>query len=73
MYTIILEKIPEKMLDQYYTSGGSVKVTTSKKLKDWVAEEAEYPMQAGEIKNGIGSNTKTREKIVALQTKQKQC
>lgn len=31
-------------------------------------EEVEYWMQAAEIKNGIGSDTKTREKIVGPAT-----
>ena len=35
-----------------------------KKLKDWIAKEAEYRIQAAEIRNGIRSDTKTRKKKV---------
>ena len=30
-------------------------------LKDWIAEEVEYRVQAAEIRNAIGSEEKTRE------------
>ena len=54
LYTIILEKIPERLLTQYYrwlkehSARESLEV-----LKDWIAEEAEYQTQASEIKHGF--------------------
>ena len=65
LYTIILEKIPEKLLAQYYRwIKENQKHESLEKLKDWIAEEAEYWTTAAEIRNGIGSDTKTREKKV---------
>ena len=65
LYTIILEKIPEKLLAQYYRwIKENQEHESLKKLKDWIAEEAEYRIQAAEIRNEIGSDTKTREKKV---------
>jgi hypothetical protein len=59
--TIILGKIPERLLAQYYRW---VKENHYKdsldKLKEWVAEEAEYQMQASEIKNGINTDGERR-------------
>ena len=63
LYTIILEKIPEKLLAQYYRwINENQEHESLEKLKDWIAEEAEYRVQAAEIRNGIGSNEKTRER-----------
>ena len=65
LYTIILEKIPEKLLAQHYRwIKENQEHESFEKLKDWIAEEAEYRIQAAEIRNGIGSDTKTREKKV---------
>lgn len=65
LYTIILEKIPKKLLAQYYRRIKENKEHESlEKQKDWVAEEVEYQVQAAETKNGIGSDAKTREKVV---------
>ena len=65
LYTIILEKIPEKLLAQYYRWINENQERESlEKLKDWIAEEAEYRVQAAEIRNGIGSDEKTRERTV---------
>ena len=65
LYTIILEKIPEKLLAQYYRwIKENQEHESLEKLKDWIAEEAEYRIQAAEIRNGSGSDTKTRENKV---------
>ena len=64
MHTIILEKIPERLLAQYYRWIRENREQESLvKLKDWIAEEAEYRVQAAEIINGIGPDGKTRERM----------
>ncbi|CAB4024280.1 Hypothetical predicted protein, partial [Paramuricea clavata] len=61
LHTIILWKIPERLLPQYYRWVKENHYKDSlEKLKDWVAEEAEYQMQASEIKNGINSDGERR-------------
>ena len=54
LHTTIPEKIPERLLTQYYRWVDENKYRDSlEKLKDWISEEAAYQMQATEIKNGI--------------------
>ena len=54
LYTIILEKIPEHLLTQYYRWLKEHSARESlEALKDWIAEEAEYQTQASEIKHGF--------------------
>ncbi|XP_068749438.1 myosin-J heavy chain-like [Montipora capricornis] len=54
LHTTILEKIPERLLTQYYRWVDENKYRDSlETLKDWISEEADYQMQATEIKNGI--------------------
>ena len=54
LYTIIREKIPEKLLAQYYRwINQNQERELLEKLKDWIAEEAEYQVQVAEIRNGI--------------------
>lgn len=54
LYTIILEKMPEKLITQYYRwLKEEKKVENLILLKDWTAEEAEYQMQAAELKHGL--------------------
>ena len=54
LHTTILEKIPERLLSQYYRWIDENKYRDSlETLKDWISEEAAYQMQATEIKNGI--------------------
>ena len=54
LYTMILEKMPEKLLSQYYRWLKEQKKPESLiTLKDWTAEEAEYQMQAAELKHGL--------------------
>ena len=54
--TMILEKIPERLLAQYYRWLDNNKYRDSlETLKDWVSEEAAYQIQATEIKNGIST------------------
>lgn len=54
LYTIIREKIPEKLLAQYYRwINQNQECESLEKLKDWIAEEAEYRVQVAEIRNGI--------------------
>ncbi len=57
LHTIILEKIPERLLAQYYRWLKEKQCEESlETLKDWVSEEAEYQIQAAEIRNGISSD-----------------
>ena len=56
LYTIILEKLPEKLLSQYSRwVKGNRKVESVITFKDWTAEEAEYQIHATEIKHGLKS------------------
>lgn len=54
LHTTILEKIPERLLSQYYRWIDENKYRDLlETLKDWNSEEAAYQMQATKIKNGI--------------------
>ena len=54
LYTIVVEKIPERLLTQYYRWIIEHKEEESlMALKNWVAEESEYQTQAAEIKHRI--------------------
>ena len=54
LHTMILEKIPERLLAHYYRWLNDNKHQESlETLKDWVSEEAAYQIQATEIKHGI--------------------
>lgn len=75
LYTIILEKLPEKTISQYYRwvkeQGKTESLIT---LKDWTAEEAEIQMQASELKYGLkDDNTTTykphEQRNIAVRTK----
>ena len=56
LYTIILEKMPEKLLAQYYRwVKENEKVESLVIVKDWTAEEAEYQFQATKLKHGYKS------------------
>ena len=56
LHTIILEKIPERLLAQYYRWLDDNKYREPlETLKVWVSEEAAYQIQATEIKNGIST------------------
>ena len=56
LYTIILEKLPEKLLPQYICwVKENRRVKSLITFKDWTAEEAEYQTQATEIKDGLKS------------------
>lgn len=60
--TLIFEKIPEKLLALYYRRIKKNREPESlKKLRDLIAEEAEYRVQASEKLNRIGSDKKMRE------------
>ena len=56
LYAIVLEKLPQVLLSQYYRW---IKEKGSKEcleqLRHWVAEEAEHQLQASEIKHGLSS------------------
>ena len=70
LYTIVLEKIPEKLLSQYYRWIKENRERESlEKLKDWVAEEAEYQIQASETRNGIESDAKNQRQDGAMEKK----
>ena len=61
--TIILAKIRERLLPQYYRWIKENKYNDSlEKLKDWVAQEAEYQIQALEVKHGISADDDKRER-----------
>ena len=56
LYAIVLEKLPQALLSQYYRwikEKGSLE--SLEELRLWVAEEAEYQVQASEIKHGLSS------------------
>ena len=56
LHKIILEKIPERLLRQYYRWLREKQQEESlETLKDWVSKEAEYQIQAAEIRNGISA------------------
>jgi len=60
LYTIILEKLPEKTISQYYRwVKEQDKQESLITLKDWTAEEAEIQMQAAELKYGLKADTTT--------------
>jgi len=65
LYSIILEKLPGKLLAQYYRwVKENEKVEFLVILKDWTTEEAEYQIQATELKHGLksgNSNWKSHE------------
>ena len=51
LYAIVLEKIPQSLLSQYYRwIKEKGKLESLKELRQWVAEEAEYQVQASEVK-----------------------
>ncbi|PFX18797.1 hypothetical protein AWC38_SpisGene16829 [Stylophora pistillata] len=53
---IVLEKIPQSLLSQYYRwVKEKGKLESFEELREWVAEEAEYQIQASEVKNGVFS------------------
>ena len=56
LYAIVLEKLPQALLSQYYRwvkEKGSM--ASLEELRHWVAEEAEYQVQASKIKHGFSS------------------
>ena len=54
LYTIILEKIPGQLLSQYYRWLREHQRNESMEtLKDWISQEADYQVQAAEIKHGF--------------------
>ena len=56
LYTIILEKLPERLLSQYIRwIKENKRVESLITLKDWTAEEADCHIHATEIKNGLKS------------------
>ena len=56
LYAIVLEKIPQSLLSQYYRwVKEKGKLESLEELQEWVAEEAEYQVQASEVKNGVSS------------------
>lgn len=59
---MILEKIPERLLAQYYRWFDENKHRDSLETpKDWVSEEATYQIQATEIKNGISNQDRNEQ------------
>ena len=61
LHTITLEKLPEKLLFQYIRwVKENRRVESLITLKDWTAEEAEYQIQATEIKHGLSPMESTK-------------
>ena len=55
-FPIVLEKIPPSLLRQYYRwIKERGKLESLEELRQWVAEEAEYQVQASEVKHGVSS------------------
>ena len=56
LYAIVLEKIPQSLLSQYYRwIKEKRKLESPEELRQWVAEEPEYQVQASEVKRGVFS------------------
>ena len=56
LYAIVLEKIPQSLLSQYYRwVKEKGKLESFEELREWVAEEAEYQVQASEVKNDVSN------------------
>ena len=56
LYAIVLEKIPQSLLSQYYRwINEKGKLESLEELRQWVAEEVEYQVQAWEVKHGVSS------------------
>jgi len=56
LYAIVLEKILQSLLSQYYKwVKEKGKLESLEELREWVPEEAEYQVQASEVKNGVSS------------------
>ena len=56
LYAIVLEKIPQSLLSQYYRwIKEKGKLESLEELRQWVAEEAEYQVQASEVEHGVSS------------------
>ena len=56
LYAIVLEKIPQSLLSQYYRwIMEKGKLESLEELREWVAEEAEYHVQASEVKHEVSS------------------
>ena len=66
LYTIILQKIPERLLALYYRwIKQNQEQDSFEMMKDWMSGEAEYRVEASEIRFGIGVDAKTTEKTVS--------
>ncbi|XP_022794110.1 uncharacterized protein LOC111332902 [Stylophora pistillata] len=56
LYAIVLEKIPQSLLSQYYRRVKEKgKLESFEELREWVAEVAVYQSQASGVKNGVSS------------------
>jgi len=56
LYAIVLEKISQSLLSQYYRwINEKGKLESLEELRQWVVEEAEYQVQASEVKHGVSS------------------
>ena len=56
LYAIVLEKMPHSVFSQYYRwIKEKGKLESLEELRQWVAEEAEYQVQASEVKHGVSS------------------
>ena len=56
LYAIVLEEIPQSLLSQYYRwIKEKGKLESLDELRQWVAEEAKYQVQAYDVKHGVSS------------------
>ena len=63
LYAIVLEKRPQALLSQYYRwIKEKGRLESLEELRRWVAEGAEYQVQASEIKHGLSSVGSVRRK-----------
>ena len=70
LHTMVLEKIPERLLAQFYRwLNESKRQESLENLKDWVSEEAAYQIQATEIKNGISPDNQVKRQKNARSTR----
>ena len=61
LYYIVLEKMREKLLLQYYRMLNETGTAESlETLKQWVTEEAEYQVKASEVQHGLGTQSKPK-------------
>ena len=60
----VAEKVPHSFLSQYYRwTKEREKVESLEELREWVTEEAEYQVQASEVKHGVCCSGRTHTRL----------